>query len=395
MHTPKRKNAGAQGEVRGDPSDPSIGCEIKGKPVRLNLPPSSCHPSRGRKRRLGGPPPPPPDFEGGDEAHCMRGQSGGGALPGAPSSSGSHSLQTRNGEADSHGESSSRSFDQYHELPDDECSSSGAPDDFTPITAKVDVGLPPEFDPKQAYTWKGVNAPFDGQFKGLTWNSNAFFMDNTFCTKKKHSYLLRKFEKCLDFCILQEVHCSIARDRCWSDDIVSSSVKLFTSRIKEVDKQHTTAGVGIAVADHFLQRFEEYTWEDIIPGYVATLLLKGDEGILQIVCIYAPSSGRPFASWPGTSTRWRRRRTGTTSRLDCLQAAWLEVRRTSSTSSRKPRAYTNWSWASSRTSTACPLACWIGSTPTSMWLSSSSRSSTVTPFLCLPAWLIARRTLFL
>ena len=57
-----------------------------------------------------------------------------------------------------------------------------------------------------------------------------------------------------------------------------------------MDKHHTTAGVGIAVSNNFLKRFNEWIWEDILPGYVATLLLKGDEGILQIMCIYAPSS---------------------------------------------------------------------------------------------------------
>ena len=93
----------------------------------------------------------------------------GGTLPGSPSSVGSYSLQTSNGEDEPHGGSSSSFIEQPHEQPDDESASSyaGAPDDVTPITAKVDFGLPPEFDPKQAYTWEGVTAPFDCQFRGF------------------------------------------------------------------------------------------------------------------------------------------------------------------------------------------------------------------------------------
>ena len=89
----------------------------------------------------------------------MQGQSGWGHFTRCPSPSGSYSLQTSNGEADLQDKSSSRSFDSNHDLPGDECSSSGAPDDFTLATAKVDVGFPPDFGPRKAYAWNGVNAP--------------------------------------------------------------------------------------------------------------------------------------------------------------------------------------------------------------------------------------------
>ena len=102
-------------------------------------------------------------------------------------------FQTSNGEERPR-ESSSASIEQPSRQLDDESASSGAPDGIYPIIGKVDVGLPPDFDPRMVYTWEGINALVDGQLRGLTWNPNAFFMGNKFYTQKKHSYLLRKFE---------------------------------------------------------------------------------------------------------------------------------------------------------------------------------------------------------
>ena len=53
MQTPNSKTHRGTGRGEGDPSDPSIGSEIKGKPVRLNLPPSSCTPRMGAQAEAG------------------------------------------------------------------------------------------------------------------------------------------------------------------------------------------------------------------------------------------------------------------------------------------------------------------------------------------------------
>jgi len=88
-----------------------------------------------------------------------------------------------------------------------------------------------------------------------------------------------------DFCILSETHCLKGRadalrlppclTALWSDGTAS------------------TAGIGIILHHNFLRNFLPVDtgrdWEEVIPGRVAILHLRGSQGALDIACVYFPT----------------------------------------------------------------------------------------------------------
>jgi len=123
--------------------------------------------------------------------------------------------------------------------------------------------------------------PFSGDFSGAAWNSQALFATRAGRQIPKMRKAKRLAAK-HGFTILSETHCLSGRadalrlppylTALWSDCSASQ------------------AGIGILLHHDFLKLFNKIDrakdWEELEPGRVAVLHLNGDQGALDIFCVY-------------------------------------------------------------------------------------------------------------
>ena len=148
----------------------------------------------------------------------------------------------------------------------------------SPFLDFIDGGMPPP----QTADLPTADMPFAGDFKGCSWNGQALFA-------RKNARQIPKMRKAArlaakhDFCLIQETHSLPGRAAALR---LPPQVTAFWS-----NGSSSQAGVGILVNHKFLQRFAsvrpERDFIEVIPGRIALLRLRGAEGNLDIVCMYA------------------------------------------------------------------------------------------------------------
>ena len=111
-----------------------------------------------------------------------------------------------------------------------------------------------------------------------TWNATALFAVNPDRQTAKMEYLQSLLPK-FDVIFLQEAHSSIGAVAAWRG---VPGARYFGS--------HGDHGVGLLVSERFLQLFDDDpVLQDIVPGRVALLPLRGPHGALDLVVWYAPT----------------------------------------------------------------------------------------------------------
>ena len=143
-----------------------------------------------------------------------------------------------------------------------------------------DTGFWMNEPPKHSPTAQG-KFPFNGDFKGCSWNGQALFAAKA----KKQFPKMRKaigLSNAHDFTCIQEAHSTEGKTdmltlpknltSCWSN--ISTS----------------QAGIGIILKKSFLEQFNpvnmENDWTEVIPGRVGRLRLNGPKGAMDIFAIY-------------------------------------------------------------------------------------------------------------
>ena len=123
--------------------------------------------------------------------------------------------------------------------------------------------------------------PFTGDWRGITWNSQALFSPDPLRQQRKRRCLAALLASGPDFVFLQELHSTPGSIYTWERP---AGYVLFY--------EHGTAaaaGVGILVSRRFLQHFEQPLsdhLDTIVPGRIAALRLRGPLGSLDLVVTY-------------------------------------------------------------------------------------------------------------
>ena len=122
-----------------------------------------------------------------------------------------------------------------------------------------------------------LEAPFTGDFKGFSWNSQALLARDPNKQLKKR-YRAQYLIKSHGFGILSETHNVKGRDKA-----------LFIPADVEARWCHGSTrqgGVGIWVSKIFWDQFSTHRWEDLEEGRVSVLRLDGPQGSMDIFCVY-------------------------------------------------------------------------------------------------------------
>lgn len=128
--------------------------------------------------------------------------------------------------------------------------------------------------------------PYTGDYAGATWNAQALFAHNTQKQKTKQAHAAKLLHS-HDFVLLQETHSVPGTTQTYSPPAGS---RYFASHLTK-----TVGGVGILVKQSFLERFDPippeddltpFHWEEIQPGRIACLHLRGPEGNLDLMVVY-------------------------------------------------------------------------------------------------------------
>ncbi len=156
------------------------------------------------------------------------------------------------------------------------------------MSAAVDLGPPDPLDENKVDPRSQLilhSGPFSGDFNGVAWNAQGYFMSTVIGqTRKRHQ--LSQYLKARDFALLSEAHCATGGIQGHRDIPGTKSWWSCGGAAR--------AGVGIVVKDSFLKQFgqSEPVWLEAEPGRLARLRLQGGSGTLDLVAAYFPTGTR-------------------------------------------------------------------------------------------------------
>ena len=181
----------------------------------------------------------------------------------------------------SHGSSAASASDGHNRqgADDDDANMDGAGN-----TGTIPRDIPPRPGTVESQPAPLSSQPYTGPLRGCSWNAQALFARRTRQHKAKSGHAIRLMGQ-HDFLAIQETHSDVGRARmlrCGPD------VTTFWSHN---DSNHT-AGVALWLRNSFLQQFDPVqpdSWQEHVPGRVASLYLKGPQGAIHIYTVYMPS----------------------------------------------------------------------------------------------------------
>ena len=97
--------------------------------------------------------------------------------------------------------------------------------------------------------------------------------------------IIRSFLRNAQIVLCQEAHVTLARERDWKWHY-REVAELFSSRLLDISRQTTTAGIAVFIKKEFVEGFRCVNLIQVIHGYACVLQLQGDLGALQIFAIY-------------------------------------------------------------------------------------------------------------
>ena len=119
--------------------------------------------------------------------------------------------------------------------------------------------------------------PFNGDFAGLAWNSQALFAQLVSKQVPK-GYRAHKLIQQNDFGTFSETHSIPGRDDAvWLPPGVTAKWSHGTA---------AAGGLGLWYKDTFLAQFSHSSWVELEPGRVAVLRCEGANGAFDIFCVY-------------------------------------------------------------------------------------------------------------
>ena len=133
-------------------------------------------------------------------------------------------------------------------------------------------------------TLPDATCPFLLDFHGAWWNTQALFASDPILQHNKHSRSWNILDK-VDFMGMAETHST-------EGHIKASSLPQKTTFFWSHGRSRHQAGVALAVKTQFLKNFnpvKEKDWEEIEPGRMARLSLRGPKGGLDLYAIYFPT----------------------------------------------------------------------------------------------------------
>ena len=127
-----------------------------------------------------------------------------------------------------------------------------------------------------------VAGPFTGDYEGATWNAQGFFMAKAWGHAAKRRVVHKLLAK-RDFLLVTEAHATAGGKRAFTD--LPGTVSWWSSGTA------ARAGVGIVMSKLFANRFRVQVphWNEVDPGRLAVLQLRGDEGALDLAVCYMPT----------------------------------------------------------------------------------------------------------
>ena len=127
--------------------------------------------------------------------------------------------------------------------------------------------------------------PYHGDYRGTLWNAQGLFHSKSRKQAKKWR-LVFKLLQSRDFLFLSETHSTPGKIRAVDERISQFGFRAFWS--------HATshrAGVAILIGHDFLKKFSSGPpqWSELVPGELACLHLRGQEGNLDLYSAYFPT----------------------------------------------------------------------------------------------------------
>jgi hypothetical protein len=126
---------------------------------------------------------------------------------------------------------------------------------------------------------------YSGNFHGVAWNSEGLMCNDV----PQHT---RKLNKLIHLCsshditIVSETHGTDGKAAAYA---IPPGTTAFWSH-----RTGSSAGIGCLVKDSFLKTFNQPPmWTIFCAGHLARLSLQGQQGMLQIWCVYYPNGDRP------------------------------------------------------------------------------------------------------
>ena len=133
--------------------------------------------------------------------------------------------------------------------------------------------------------------PFQGDYKGFGWNAQALMAASTRLQDQKGGYLTTLINS-HDFGMVFETHGTPGKEHAYT---VPTGCKAFWSHLSA-----QRAGIGVLIRNDFLSQFvttTEESWEEIEPGRLACLHLRGPAGNLDIWAAYLTTGEGPVADY--------------------------------------------------------------------------------------------------
>lgn len=133
--------------------------------------------------------------------------------------------------------------------------------------------------------------PFRKAFRGVTWNAQALFSPDPDLSTAKQQ-VMERLARTHDFVMLQETHSTPGALAAWRPP---SGYAYFHSH-----GNSTVGGVGILVDERFLQQFDlpvSEQLEEVVPGRVGALRLRGPAGRLDLFVVYAATGDAKQERW--------------------------------------------------------------------------------------------------
>ena len=125
------------------------------------------------------------------------------------------------------------------------------------------------------------SAPYEGSIKVCTWNARGLFASEVIIAQRKLEIFL---ELCSthDVVLIQEAHCCRNYES-FADDRLRQSHSIYWSSLPG---SVAAGGVGIAISQAFLGRFDVVDSHDLVPGRIMYMSLTGHLGALDVYCIH-------------------------------------------------------------------------------------------------------------
>ena len=127
--------------------------------------------------------------------------------------------------------------------------------------------------------------PYHGDYRGALWNAQGLFHSKAQKQAKKWK-LVYSILQSRDFLLLSETHGTPGRVRAVVDRLSQIGFRAFWS--------HATshrAGVAVLIRHDFLKKFSASPpqWSELVPGELACLHLRGQDGNLDLYSAYFPT----------------------------------------------------------------------------------------------------------